>query len=77
MQRDEGIYSLLKQAVVSNRTLGLIALYWGFDEFMLIDSEEAVKTFESIKKKFAFYYNSPHELYTSQDSSLKVLGDVF
>jgi dsRNA-specific ribonuclease len=33
----------MKQVSVSNKTLGLIALFWGFDEFILIDHKESLK----------------------------------
>lgn len=70
------MYSLLKQASVSNRTLGLVALYWGLDEFVLIDSRESKESFEKIKSRFDFYFNNPDEIFTAQLAPLKVLGDV-
>ena len=56
---DEGLYSLLKQASVSNRTLGLVALYWGLDEFIMIDSRESKDAFATIKMRFVHYYSTP------------------
>lgn len=38
----EGAFSNMKQASVSNKTLGLVALFWGFDEFILIDHKDSV-----------------------------------
>ena len=42
-QMDEGSLSLLKQVSVSNKTLGLIALFWGLDEFILMDSRDTLR----------------------------------
>lgn len=74
---DEGMYSLLKQASVSNRSLGLVALYWGLDEFIMIDSRESIDAFADIKRNFNHFYTAPYEIYTSEMAPLKVLGDVF
>lgn len=39
----EGDFSLLKQVSVSNKTLGLVALFWGLDQFILMNSKETIR----------------------------------
>lgn len=78
--QDEGTLTLLKQAGVSNKTLGMIALQIGMHEIILMQHPENDKVMQDFKKivdNFDFYLNKPEEIIKQKISSIKILGDVF
>lgn len=78
--QDEGTLTLLKQAGVSNKALGMIALNMGMHELILMEHPENDKVmyeFEKINKNFGYYLSKPEELIKQRITSIKILGDVF
>lgn len=77
-----GDLTLMKQSVVNNMSLSLIALYYDFDEMVLtgkksfyaFDREESL---QKIKEKWQHYYENIDEYYELKNKSLKILGDLF
>ena len=78
--QDEGTLTLLKQAGVSNKALGMIALNLGMHELILMEhpqNDKVMYEFEKILKHFNFYLQKPEELIKQKITSIKILGDVF
>ena len=78
--KDEGTLTLLKQAGVSNKALGMIALKYGMHELILmehVDNDTAMRHFQKILKNFDFFLQQPEEITRQKISSIKILGDVF
>lgn len=77
-----GDLTLMKQSVVNNMSLSLMALHYDFDELILYgiesfyDSEEG-KSLLNIKKNWQEYYENIDKYYELKNESLKVLGDLF
>ena len=70
----------MKQAGVSNRSLGMIALKLGMHELILMDhpdNDQVMKEFRKIYHDFNKFLNSPAALIESRIDSIKLLGDVF
>ena len=71
---------MLKQAGVSNRSLGMIALKYGMHELILMDhpdNDQVMKDFRKILNEFNRFLNNPAALIQSKIDSIKLLGDVF
>lgn len=78
--KDEGTLSALKQAGVSNKTLGMIAIRYGMHELILMDypdNDKVMREFEKILENYNFFLNNPEALMDSNFASVKILGDVF
>ena len=63
--KDEGNLTMLKQAGVSNRSLGMIALKYGMHEMILMDhpdNDQVMKDFKKIVKDFEMFVNNPTAL---------------
>jgi endoribonuclease Dicer len=78
--KDEGTLSALKQAAVSNKALGMIAIHLGLHHLILMDNpenEQAMKSeFEKIEANFNAFLNNPEALIEAKLQYIKVLGDV-
>lgn len=60
--KDEGLLTALKQAGVSNKTLGMIAVSLGMHELILIDEPEndkVMKEFQTILDNYDRFLNNP------------------
>ena len=78
--KDEGSLTLLKQAGVSNRSLGMIALHYGMHDLILMDhpdNDQVMRDFKKIEYDFSRFLNNPTALIESKIDSIKLLGDVF
>jgi len=77
-----GDLTLMKQSVVNNMSLSLIALHYDFDELILIGNDsfyhdEEGGSLEKIKENWSYYYENIDKYYELKNESLKILGDLF
>lgn len=76
-----GDLTLMKQSVVNNMSLSLIALHYDFDELILTGNigfyGNGEDSLYNIKANWQDYYENIDKYYEVKNESLKILGDLF
>jgi dsRNA-specific ribonuclease len=67
----------MKQSVVNNMALSLIALYFNFDELVITEDAAFLKKIAELKDRWEYYYENMDKYYEIESSYIKVLGDLF
>lgn len=77
---DEGVLTMLKQSVVSNKSLALIGLHLGLHHLILMDCKEidhVMNEFEHIRVNLDLYMRNSVRIAELKLDALKLLSDVF
>ena len=67
----------MKQSVVNNMALSLVALHFDFDELVLTNDPYFLNKIAEIKEKWDFYYENMDKYYELDSAYIKILGDLF
>lgn len=67
----------MKSKIVNNYFLSFIALYYKLNEFIIFDNEYLADKLENISKKLPYFADNIQEYFSTSETSIKVLADVF